>query len=119
MSAEYVVYSPGDVIAYRPFAFKAEEEQDPSRTFRIGEIKSITYEGDDDKDLNERYLVQVYGVIETKARKQKITLKTRLDAKHLPAYLPEEATAEDKKAKFSNMVLTQDITNDSEFQLGN
>eukprot|EP00942_MAST-04A_sp_MAST-4A-sp1_P007416 g7416.t1 len=117
VNPEYVVYSPGDVIAYRPFAFKAEEEQDPSRTFRIGEIKSITYEGDDDKDLNERYLVQVYGVHRDKIPEAKVTLKSRLDAKHLPAYLPEEATAEDKKAKFSNMVLTQDITNDSEFQL--
>ena len=117
VNPEYVVYSPGDVIAYRPFAFKAEEEQDPSRTFRIGEIKSITYEGDDDKDLNERYLVQVYGVHRDKIPESKVTFKSRLDAKHLPAYLPEEATAEDKKAKFSNMVLTQDITNDSEFQL--
>ena len=35
----------------------------------------------------------------------KVTLKSRLDAKHLPAYLPEEATAEDKKAKFSNIIV--------------
>ena len=34
-----------------------------------------------------------------------VTLKSRLDAKHLPAYLPEEATAEDKKAKFSNIIV--------------
>ena len=106
VNPEYVVYSPGDVIAYRPFAFTKVEEQDPSKYFRIGEIKSITYEGNEDKDLNERYLVQVYGVHRDKNPEAKVTLKSRLDAKHLPAYIPEEATAEDKKAKFSNMVLT-------------
>jgi hypothetical protein len=117
VNPEYVVYSPGDVIAYRPFAFNAEDEQDPSKTFRIGEIKSITYEGNEDKDLSERYLVQVYGVHKDKHPGTKQTLKSRLDDKHLPAYLPEEATAEEKKAKFSNMALTQDVTNDPEFQL--
>ena len=35
----------------------------------------------------------------------KVALKSRLDAKHLPSYLPEEATAEDKKAKFSNIIV--------------
>ena len=41
------------------FKKKENKEQDPSKYFRIGEIKLITYEGDEDTDLNERYLVQV------------------------------------------------------------
>ena len=96
---------------------KAGEEQDPSRTFRIGEIKSITYEGDDDKDMNERYLVQVYGIHDDTKLGRKETLKSRLDRKHLPAYLPAEATAEDKKARFKNMKLSKDVVDDPEFQL--
>ena len=89
INPEYVIYSVGDLVAYRPIVdIDSTVERDPSlKAFRLGEILYITYEGNDQQDLEETYKIHVFGVAKEAERPNR---KQRLNLAHKPLYVHAE-----------------------------
>ena len=104
INPNYVAYSPGDIVAYHPRRTSGEEELDPSRHFRLGEILELTFEGGEMEDEDATYRLHILGCYgESKLN----THQKRIDARHLPAYISHTLTVEERKQTYTKMFLTQ------------
>ena len=62
VNPKYVVYSVGDLVAYRPIKDVLDTKEQDHAVFRLGEIIYINYEGGEESELKEQYKIHVFGV---------------------------------------------------------
>lgn len=62
VNPKYVVYSVGDLVAYRPIKDVLDTKEQDHAVFRLGEIIYINYEGGEENELKEKYKIHVFGV---------------------------------------------------------
>ena len=109
VNPEYVVYSVGDLIAYRPLHNDNEAVEQDDAVFRLGQIIYIKFEGNNEDELEEKYKIHAFGVHQENLRPNRAK---RLKLPHRPLYVNAERTgyhqytkAEGRQADNSELTL--------------
>ena len=89
VNPEYVVYSIGDLVAYRPLKDVLDTREQDHAVFRLGEIIYINYEGNNEDELAEKYKIHAFGVHQENLRPNRAK---RLKLPHRPLYVNAERT---------------------------